>query len=137
MNKRLTNLDISENYRDSEYWFMKSDFMGAFAYWVVAQSPYSSPDITSALKAFDKYISKYITDDMPENFGYEDLSNIINEDALVNVPEILELNERKNKREGMGFCSRYDKPSPDDDFIDLGALARNVFYMLLREHITH
>ncbi len=37
------------------------------------------------------------------------------------------LNERKNGREGLGFSSRYSKvPDPDDDFIDIMAVAQNV-----------
>ena len=55
---KLTNLDISTHYKDREYWFMRSDFMGAFAYWVVAQSPYDAPYFTQALKAFEKYVDK-------------------------------------------------------------------------------
>ena len=133
---KLTNLDISTHYRDREYWFMRSDFMGAFAYWAVSQSPYDSPDIDNALKAFSSHVNEFIDDDTLKKFSYDDVFLLVNEDIFERIPEIEILNHRKNGREGMGFCSRYDKPSPDDDFIDLNALARNICYMVLRESIT-
>ena len=74
---------------------------------------------------------------MPVEFTYEKLNSLITEDVFESIPEIEELNHRKNGRDGMGFSSRFDTPEPDDDFIDLGALARNVFYMIMRESITH
>jgi len=133
---RLTNLDISTHYRDREYWFMRSDFLGAFSYWVVAQSPYDTPDISKALGAFSEYVAKSIDTGIPKSFSYDELLSFVNEDVFESIPEIEALNHRKNGRDGMGFCSRFDQPSPDDDFIDLGALARNIFYMLMRESIT-
>lgn len=135
---RLTNLDISTHYSDGEYWFMKSDFLGALAYCVVVQSPYDTPDIAGALKSFDEYLgAKFTKSDRPEKFTYTELQSFINEDVFESIPEIEKLNHRKNGNNNKyGFCSRYDQPDPDDDFIDLGALARNVFYMLLREQIT-
>jgi len=135
---RLTNLDISTHYRGREYWLSRSCFNGAFAYWCVSQSPYDAPDITPALIAWDAYVSVKIPNpDIPVKFTYKELQEFITEDVLESIPEIEKLNHRKNGREDpIGFSSRYDKPAPDDDFIDLGALARNVFYMILREDIT-
>jgi hypothetical protein len=134
---RLTNLDISTHHREGTRWLMKSDFLGAFAYWVVAQSPYDAPDITPALTAWNEHLNTIFPDsDMPKEFSYDELRATVTEDVFEAIPEIEILNHRKNGRDGMGFCSRYDKPSPDDDFIDLGALANNVFYMVMRESIT-
>ena len=132
---KLTNLDISTHYRDREYWFMKKDFTSAFAYWVHSQSPYDTPDTTPAIKAFADYVESFMGE-LVKQFSYEEVSSLITEDILESMPDIAILNERKNGREGMGFSSRYGQPTPDDDFIDLGALARNVFYMILRENIT-
>ena len=135
---RLTNLDISTNYRDREYWFMRSDFLGAFAYWVVAQSPYDTPDIMPALKAFGEYIALRIRDGIPEKFTYAELQEFINEKVFESIPEIKKLNHPKiDVGQKINFCDRYSKPKPDYDFIDLGALARNIFFMLMRESITH
>ena len=135
---KLTNLDISTHYRDRVMYLSKSDFLGSFAYWAVSQSPYDAPDITSALVAWDKYLIDVFPDNhMSVEFTYEKLNSLITEDVFESIPEIEELNHRKNGRDGMGFSSRFDTPEPDDDFIDLGALAKNVFYMIMRESITH
>jgi hypothetical protein len=133
---RLTNLDISTHYKGLEYWFSPSDFNAAFAYWVVAQSPYLAPSVDEAIIAFSEYIETYF--DNPQSikkFSYFQVKDILTEEELFKLPAVAILNERKNGRDGMGFCSRYDQPSADDDFIDLCALARNVFYMVLREQI--
>ncbi|MCP4493244.1 MAG: hypothetical protein GY820_38970 [Gammaproteobacteria bacterium] len=137
---KLTNLDISTHYRDREYWFMKSDFLAAFSYWVVAQSPYSTPDIGPALKAFEKYVDVFLIPKdrhLPHRFTYEGLSESLTEEAFETIPEILALNSPKIGTGGKHiFVDRYSTPDPDHDFIDLGALSRNIFYMLLRENIT-
>ena len=134
---KLTNLDISTHYRDREYYFMRSDFLGAFAYWVVAQSPYDAPDISKPLEAFCRYISIKIEDDVPFKFTYDELQDMISEDVFEAIPEIERLNHAKIEIAGfMASSSRYHKTKPDYDYIDLGALAHNIFYMLLREEIT-
>lgn len=132
---KLTNRDISENHREDEYWFMRGDFLGAFAYWVVKQSPYDTPDITPALQAFGVYVSTMVADGKPEEFTYDELSDFISEVAFESIPEIEILN-RPRISSGPGYENRHNNPHPDYDFIDLGALAGNVFYMLLRESIT-
>jgi len=134
---KLTNLDISTNYRDKEYWFMRSNFLGAFAYWAVAQSPYDAPDITPALKAFSEYIGNRIKENIPEKFTYEQLQEFINEKIFEGIPEIEKLNHPKiDIGQTINFCGRDFKPKADYDFVDLSALARNIFFMLLRESIT-
>jgi hypothetical protein len=125
----LTNLDISNHYREGSWWFSKKDFTAAFAHWVVKQSPYDAPDITKALVAWDNYlVSFFPKSSMPVVFSFDDLVSLISEEVFAAIPEIEKLNHRKNE-EKTGF-------GPDDDFIDLYALARNVFYMVMREKIT-
>jgi len=126
---RLTNLDISTHYRDTEFWLMRGDFLSAFAYWVINQSPYKTPDISSPLSAFDGYLAFIFPDDLPKKFTYDEVKKVINEEAFEAIPAIEELNHPKKE----GGIKQSD---PDTDFIDLGALARNVFYMILREYIT-
>ncbi len=134
---KLTNRDISEKHRDEECWFMRSDFLGAFAYWAVAQSPYDTPDILSPLQSFGKYVSERVADGQPEKFTYDELSDFISEKVFESIPEIEALNHPKVSS-GVGYDKRHEtrKFNPDYDFIDLGALARNVFYMMLRQSIT-
>ena len=136
INYPLTNLEISKYYRDVEYVFTRNAVLGKFAEWVVRQSPYDTPDITAALVAFNKYISHRFDSCACQTFTYEELKGYLSMAVFKSIPEIEILNHRKNKREGIGFSSRYFTPEPDDDFIDLGALAKNVFYMILREQIT-
>ena len=134
---RLTNLDISTYYRNEEFYIMKDSFTGAFAYWLVSQSPYDAPDITLPLTAFNDYIdSKFPRiDKIPEKFTFDNLQSIINTDVFESIPEIEQLNHCKIGS-CEGFENRYERPHPDYDFIDLGALSRNVFFMILREYIT-
>ena len=58
--------------------------------------------------------------------GLSDLTEKVDK-ILWSIPEIAALNERKNSREGNNFSSRYSKdPEPDDDFIDITAIAQNI-----------
>ncbi len=117
---RLTNLDIRTHYADIIIYANMSDFLGAFAYWVTAQNPNNQLlDILPSLTAFERYISgafDHIT--LPEKFDTVRLRKYINETSFERIPEIDDLNNLT------------------PDFIDLGALARNVYYMILREYIT-
>lgn len=100
-NHTLTNRDISEQYRNTEFYLMKSELLGTLASWLVQQSPYDVPNITKALKGYNKFLEvKFDTEDKVVKFTYEELSKYIY------------------------------------DFVDLGALSRNVFYEICRKHIT-
>lgn len=136
---KLTNLDIKTHYRDGEFYLSKSSFVGAFAYWTVVQSPYDIPTdkLLPALQGFLKYISPLFEEVLPEKFTFGRLQEIINEEAFEKIPEIESLNHAKIEMKGfMASSSRYHTTKPDYDYIDLGALTRNIFYMLLRECIT-
>lgn len=116
---RLTNRDISDNYNGYEFWIFRSDIVSAFAYWVTAQNPNCTFISDRPTEAYSKYLTPFFEDlRIPEKLSYEKLSEIIDDKIFEAIPEILELNEMK------------------PDFIDLGALARNVFYMVVREQIT-
>ncbi len=98
-----------------------SNLLASFAYWVVAQNPNKYLiDIRLPLQAFERHMAPAFKGLLlePAKFKYQELRDMINEKEFGKIPEILALNEMK------------------PDFIDLGALARNVFYMILREHIT-
>lgn len=141
-NLKLTNLDISTHHKNRTYWLMRSDILGAFAYWTVKQSPYSTPDISAALIALDKYLDKVFPVDadfahqqLPREFSYEELSALVHEDVFEKIQEIEILNHCKIS-EGEAYNNRHNVYNADFDFIDLGALSRNIFYMILREIIT-
>jgi len=126
MNKKqfsLHNNDISANYADRTFTLMLNDFRGAMAYWLASQQINTSIKIgvDKPLLAFTKYIQqKYFkTESSVKEFTYKQLENLISEDVFIAIPELMELNEIEGS-----------------DFYDLGALARNVFYMICREQIT-
>lgn len=133
----LTNADISDNYRHVEVWMMRKDFTGQFARWVVEQSPYEVPDIAEALAAFNGYVTTLMGDEAVRKFDYEELNILISEEAFEKIPAVLALNVAKVTT-GPGYANRFneDKTHPDYDFIDLGALARNMFYSIVRHHIN-
>ncbi len=116
----LTNREIAKNHSEATFHLMLSDFRGAMAYWLVAQESKIDLDIKRPLDAFTKYLKqKYFKNpDAVKVFTYDHLNNLITEDLFIAIPEIMELNEM------------------EPDFYDLGALARNVFYMICREQIT-
>lgn len=117
---KLTNLDISTHYSDMEYYLFVSDFKSALAYWITSQNPNSETiEVKPALDAFECHVMKYIDNKLiPEKFSFKQLKEIISDDVFEKIPEVMALNNLK------------------PDFIDLGALARNVFYMVAREQIT-
>lgn len=118
--RRLCNNDISTHYRELEFYVLPSEFLGALAYWITVQNPNRAIiNLTPPLRAFKEYIFTFFPNPLiPEKHTFKTLQKIISEETLETIPEILELNHIK------------------PDFIDLGALARNIFYMILREHIT-
>lgn len=109
----------------------KSQLLGTIAKYAVQQSPYHRPDnLEVVLDKFNELISPAF-DKQPLKVG--EFSDRISLEAFVSrhlakIPEYVAWNDRKNGNDApMKFTSRYDTDSnPDDDFIDLEALERNV-----------
>ncbi len=105
--------------------------MGALAKWAVRQSPYHRPENLEIV--LDKFYAliKGELDDTPSKYikkfdSWKELYVWL-ESRLKSIPEFLLWNERKNGNQApYGFSSRYDSPEPDNDFIDLDALIRNI-----------
>lgn len=117
---KLHNSDIMAHYRDEKFHLMLSDFQGAFSYWVTVQNNNGTYVVDKALEAYTNYLQlKYykVKGDV-KVFTYDSLEKLLDEDILMAIPEILALNEMT------------------PDYIDLGALGRNVFFMIMREQIT-
>ena len=110
-------------------WAFEHDFTGALAKWLVKQSPYVVPDrLSICIQKFHDKLHKIATFDNNE-MAEIDLSGLTEKvyPVLRSIPEIRALNERRNGREGCGVSSRYSKkPWPDDDFIDIMAVAQNI-----------
>jgi len=116
---KLCNREISETYKDFDFYLFPSDFISALAYWVVSQNHNKELIIELPVNAYYEFIKKEWTNEIiPERFTYERISNLVSEDIFKSIPEIMALNRMK------------------PDFIDLGALSKNVFYMICREQIT-
>lgn len=129
---KLTNLDISTHYREREYYFSKRDFLSALGYWIITLSPYYTPNISKALEAFDREIQLLFAKTDFKKFTYDELKEIVSDKVFERIPEIEIFNHSKIDT---GLLYNFNS-KPAYDFIDLGALARNVFYMMLREKIT-
>lgn len=111
----------------------QSNFIGNMAKWSVCQHPYHKPPrLDEVTQAIINHVEATFIDGIPshkmrwfENFSqtHEWLKS-----ALEPVAEIMLLwNSRANGNDSpIGFTSRYDAPSPDNDFIDIDALTRNV-----------
>lgn len=112
-----------------ELWVFSSDIVGAVALWAVKQSPYAVPDnLETVLKALHEIVRPSFNEvDMRKFSTIDEIEGFVSASLRV-IPEYMAWNERKNGNDAaFKFTSRYDGPgNPDDDFIDLGALERNV-----------
>lgn len=130
--------DIASEPVQGPYMVTRNALMGALACWAVRQSPYAVPvDLQDALTGFNEQLV------LPEmimalNYGYYENTWALVQHLLevfARVPEIEGWNNRRNGNDApMSFTSRYDMPGdPDNDFVDLDALARNVAVMAINE----
>lgn len=103
-----------------------SQVAGTLAMWAVRQSPYPVPDnLELVVRRFEELFPR-------DEIGFHQVADQDELYRLVmsigdQIPEFLAWNDRKNgNRAPLGFVSRYERPDPDDDFIDLYALCSNV-----------
>lgn len=105
------------------------------ARWAIEQSPYTWPE------GLETVVRKLQGENTSLLYGYLRFSTMKELEKHLDVqyasiPEILAWNERKNGNDSpYGFASRYEKTNPDDDFIDLGALSRNVAMSLWKDAV--
>ena len=129
-----------------------SDVVATVALWSIQQSPYAVPDnleivcktLDTKLKALEivkrtgseSNYTTYFTVEYGEDSAVRCLQKIL-KSVLRTIPEYLAWNERKNGNQAqLQFVSRYDgKSDPDNDFIDLDALERNVAMSLVQRYI--
>jgi hypothetical protein len=105
---------------------------GELAKWAIRQSPYSCPDnLESVVTRFVELFPK--SDDASlrqlDMIAFDEQGELYDavQATSEQIPELLAWNTRKNGNDApLGFCSRYSRPDPDDDFIDLHALWGNV-----------
>jgi len=108
----------------------RKEIVGALAKWACRQSPYGCPDgLEIVLKYFNACLKTYFVWD---TYDFAQLSLInINKacwDILGDFKPFLAWNETKNgNTQEISFSSKFDgHKNPDNDFIDLDALLRNV-----------
>ena len=115
--------------------------MGALARCAVESSPYPRPEnLEIVLDKFHELIKEELNTNIKnyikEFESWKECHNWIAE-KLRMIPEFMLWNERKNGRQGNGFSAAgHDdvgnvvaiskQPNPDDDFVDLDALTRNI-----------
>ena len=122
--------------KEKEFLVSKKYILSEVAKWAVKQSPYHRPDnLEVVLDKLNEQIGKWSAENMGyEKFTYNKLRDYLNRE-LKKIPEFLLWNERKNGNQSeYKFIDRYSKDdNPDDDFIDLDALIRNVTNSIVRE----
>lgn len=112
--------------------------LGSLAKWATAQSPYHRPDnLEVVLDKFHAIIAPLIGKQYCLIFAdARDLNKFLRE-KLDSIPEFLLWNERKNGNKAeYSFVTATSSPHPDNDFIDLDALTRNVVNEIIGEQLT-
>jgi hypothetical protein len=103
------------------------DVLGSLAKWAVRQSPYLVPDqLREAIEQFEKVWP--FADNATMSGGQ--LGMAIYE-AFPECAAIMAWNHPTIGDHQIAFVSRYDRPKPDHDFIDLHALARNIAHDII------
>lgn len=103
---------------------------GYFAMWAVRQCPFGVPDdLNIRVRALRGHLSHRFTVGEPdfkcEYFDcYSELEDVLRELMSDEIPHWNRPYSGHNSP--FGFVSRFFKPKPEDDFIDLDALFRNV-----------
>lgn len=112
-------------------------FLGTVAEWAVKQSPYHRPDNLEVVLDKLHEQTKSAWKDAELGFiGFPNESGLLQfvHENLSGIPEYLEWNERKNGNNApYGFTGRNINIDPDNDFIDLDALERNVVTSIINE----
>lgn len=125
---------------ERKHLFSVGDIAGAVAMWAVRQSPYEAPEnLTEAIKSLTQVLNEQIKFDDVFHFAeltYDEIHSILQE-HLEKVSVIMQWNEPRSGHDApFVTSSRYHTPRPDDDFIDLDALARNVALTLTQEKLV-
>jgi hypothetical protein len=115
--------------QDYKPFILKSVLLGFIAQSATRQSPYNAPEgLVEVLIEFKQRIKDYTFDNQDDFISADRsfLNNLLKKELLT-IPQVEKWNERKNgNKSPFGFCSAYDKPNPDNDFIDLDALVMNI-----------
>lgn len=104
------------------FWTTRSTIIGAFVQAAVRQSPYVCPiNIDVGIREFNGALISdggFVT-------NFRDLRSLVRE-TIEKCPTVQSWNVPKEGEHTTVFVSRYSQLQPDYDFIDLGAMARNI-----------
>lgn len=123
---------------EKKFLVSKNNILSEVAKWAVYQSPYHRPNnLEIVLDKLNKRLEHWNVGNLGfEKLSYKELKSLLDE-WLKEIPEFLLWNERRNGNQSeykfVSRCSAEDK-NPDDDFIDLDALIRNVANSVVREY---
>jgi hypothetical protein len=108
-------------------WAFQSQIAGHYASWAIRQSPYPVPDnLEQVIKDFISYTSDKFNSHGMANLTQDEIRDMVLE-HISTCDQAKLWNERKSGNQApYNFTSRYWKINPDDDFIDLDALAMNI-----------
>jgi hypothetical protein len=109
-----------------EYLITLNDVIGAIACWAVRQSPYVCPNRLAKVLKIVEHSMKHCT--------FQELEQHLQE-HLGCIPEVKKWNQRKNNNAApIKVTTLYSTGAdPDDDFIDLDALYRNIAGQVMSE----
>lgn len=123
---------------------LNSAFYGYIAMWATRQSPYHAPEGLTEVLACVKEVVEFMQKQAPRScwFPYDEairadrevLTRLLKDTLLVSA-QVRAWNEPKSKHGApFVFTSRHGGPRPDDDFIDLDALVRNIVQSCIEEN---
>ncbi len=122
-------------WRDEEkHLFHIKEIVGAVIYWAIQQSPYDCP-----VYIFDAAMvltGKIQMDWNPGAGGFVEFTCAELRTKLIKIFDgILTIGTWNIPKTDKELRRMGDRPHPDNDFIDLGALARNVAHMLMLQRL--
>ena len=121
---------MPEIWDERKFWTSVKEIKGMLAYWGIQQSPYGMPE---NLDVACREISECF-ETKADAIGFfetncRELRDMIRT-SIDRCPTILSWNIPKKGDHHIAFSSRYFRPHPDYDFIDLDALARNMSHSI-------
>jgi hypothetical protein len=112
-------------------WISKKMFTGTLSKWAVKQSPHSCPDnlervVIKADGAWPITGDKFKDNELINEWTREDFEDFVHK-FVFSTAETLSWNTPMSGRQGNAFVSAFGPmQAPEDDFVDLDALVRNV-----------
>lgn len=117
--------------KDALKYISKKNFVGTLAKWAVSQSPHSCPDslervIIKADGAWPVTGDRFKDETSLKEWTRDDFEDFVY-GFVYGTPEVISWNTPNSGRQGHSFVSAFGPmQSPEDDFIDLDALIRNI-----------